>query len=204
MKKWSTNQLTVLNALASFLFNSMLGKLRATMGYYSLNTPVRLSQTSTRCYLWSSFTSLLVFTWWILYLNLSIFLPWEPDSSTLHVAGVNAEALPPAVLLEYSVRLTRASFLPSVLSLFIRVRLCDPVDCSPPGSSVRGILQARILEWGCHALLQGIFPTQGSNPHLSYLLHWHSYPPLPLAPPGKHSTVRKSSQGRACGCWTSQ
>ena len=27
------------------------------------------------------------------------------------------------------------------------VRLCDPVDCSPPGSSVHGILQARILEW---------------------------------------------------------
>ena len=25
--------------------------------------------------------------------------------------------------------------------------LCDPVDCSPPGSSVYGILQARILEW---------------------------------------------------------
>ena len=26
--------------------------------------------------------------------------------------------------------------------------LCDPLDCSPPGSSVRGILQARILVWG--------------------------------------------------------
>ena len=25
--------------------------------------------------------------------------------------------------------------------------LCDPMDCSPPGSSVLGILQARILEW---------------------------------------------------------
>ena len=25
--------------------------------------------------------------------------------------------------------------------------LCDPVDCSPPGSSVHGIFQARILEW---------------------------------------------------------
>ena len=25
--------------------------------------------------------------------------------------------------------------------------LCDPVDCSPPGSSVQGILQARTLEW---------------------------------------------------------
>ena len=30
---------------------------------------------------------------------------------------------------------------------FSRVRLCDPVDRSPPGSSVHGILQARILEW---------------------------------------------------------
>ena len=25
--------------------------------------------------------------------------------------------------------------------------LCDPMDCSPPGSSVQGVLQARILEW---------------------------------------------------------
>ena len=25
--------------------------------------------------------------------------------------------------------------------------LCDPIDCSPPGFSVHGILQARILEW---------------------------------------------------------
>ena len=37
---------------------------------------------------------------------------------------------------------------------------------------------------GCHALLQGIFPTQGSNPHLLYLLHWQAGF-LPLAPPGK-------------------
>ena len=33
-----------------------------------------------------------------------------------------------------------------VLSHLSRVQLCDPVDCSPPGSSVHGILQARILE----------------------------------------------------------
>ena len=26
--------------------------------------------------------------------------------------------------------------------------LCDPMDCSPPGSSTHGILQARVLEWG--------------------------------------------------------
>ena len=104
--------------------------------------------------------------------------------------------------------------------------LCDPMDCSPPGSFIHGILQARILEWvampssrgdlpdpeikpgspgmqawsevkslsrvrlfatpwtvayrllcpwdfpgkntgvGCHFLLQGNFPIQGSNPGL--------------------------------------
>ena len=30
--------------------------------------------------------------------------------------------------------------------------LCDPVDCSPPGSSVHGLLQARILEWVASSL----------------------------------------------------
>ena len=49
--------------------------------------------------------------------------------------------------------------------------LCDPVDCSWLDSFVYGILQARMLEWGCHFLLEGIFPTQGSNPHLLHLLH---------------------------------
>ena len=57
---------------------------------------------------------------------------------------------------------------PGVLRFF-----CDPMNCSPPGSSVHGISQARILEWVCHFLLQGTFPTQGSNPHL---LHWILYP----------------------------
>ena len=29
--------------------------------------------------------------------------------------------------------------------------LCNPMDCSPPGSSVHGIFQARVLEWGATA-----------------------------------------------------
>ena len=33
--------------------------------------------------------------------------------------------------------------------------LCDPVDCSPPGSSIHGILQARILEWGAVSFSRG-------------------------------------------------
>ena len=34
-----------------------------------------------------------------------------------------------------------------VKSLQLCLTLCDPMDCSPPGSSVHGILQARVLEW---------------------------------------------------------
>ena len=44
--------------------------------------------------------------------------------------------------------------------------LCDPMDFSPPGSYVHGILQARILEWVDISFSRGIFPTQGTNPGL--------------------------------------
>ena len=52
------------------------------------------------------------------------------------------------------------------------VWLCDPVDCSPPGSSVHGVFPDKNTGVGCHFFLQGTFPTQGSNPHLLCLLHW--------------------------------
>ena len=48
-----------------------------------------------------------------------------------------------------------------VLSRFIRLRLCDSMDCSPPGSSVHWILQARILEWVANALLLGYLSDSG-------------------------------------------
>ena len=38
-----------------------------------------------------------------------------------------------------------------------RVQLCDPMDCSTPGSSVHGILQARILQWIAIAFSRGSF-----------------------------------------------
>ena len=40
-----------------------------------------------------------------------------------------------------------SSTLLLLLSHFSRVRLCDPIDGSPPGSAIPGILQARTLEW---------------------------------------------------------
>ena len=84
---------------------------------------------------------------------------------------------------------------------------CNPMDCSPPGASVPGILQARILEplflefsrqgywslcsWnspgknigaGCHYPLQGVF-LWGLNPCLLRLLDWQAGS-LPLCHPG--------------------
>ena len=55
--------------------------------------------------------------------------------------------------------------------------LCDPMGCSPPGSSVHGDSPDKDTGVGCYTLLQGIFPTQGSNPVLLYrkqILYWRS------------------------------
>ena len=55
-------------------------------------------------------------------------------------------------------------------------QLSDPMDCSLLGSSVHGILQARILEWVASPFSRGIFPTQGSN--LRLLHRWVGSLPL--------------------------
>ena len=52
--------------------------------------------------------------------------------------------------------------------------LCDPMDCSPPGSSVHGDSPGKNTGVGCHALFQGIFLTQGSNLRLLHLLLWQA------------------------------
>ena len=54
---------------------------------------------------------------------------------------------------------------------------CDPKDCSPPGSSVLGIFQARILEWVANS---NIGVAQGLKQHLPGLLHWQT-DSLPLS-----------------------
>ena len=61
---------------------------------------------------------------------------------------------------------------------------CNPMDYSPPGSTVHADSPGKNTGVGCHSLLQGIFPTRGSNPYLLCLLHWQSgY--LPLVRTGK-------------------
>ena len=51
-----------------------------------------------------------------------------------------------------------------LLRYFSRVRLCNPMDCSLPGSSFHGDSPGKNTGVGCHTLLQRIFSTQGLNP----------------------------------------
>ena len=83
-------------------------------------------------------------------------------------------------------------------SLQLCLTLCNPMDCSRPASL--------LCPWdslgkntgvGCHALLQGIFLTQGSNLPLLRLLHWQGGS-LPLEPPGKPSECFRSDQSLSC------
>ena len=60
------------------------------------------------------------------------------------------------------------SLCPCVLSC---VRFCDPMDCSPSGSSVHVISQARVLEWVFTSYSRVSSWAQWLNPWLPHLLH---------------------------------
>ena len=61
--------------------------------------------------------------------------------------------------------------------------LWDPMDCSPPGSSVHGDSPGKNTLVVCHAFFQGIFPSQGPNPgllHCRWTLYCLSHPTILL------------------------
>ena len=71
--------------------------------------------------------------------------------------------------------------------------------CNLPGSSVHEDSPGKNTGVGCHALLQGIFPTQGSNPGL---LHCSQI--LPSEPPGKPKNTRVGSLSLLQGIFPTQ
>ena len=79
--------------------------------------------------------------------------------------------------------------IPPMLRAQLCLTLCDPMDCTPPGSSVHGIFfSGKNTRVGCHFLLQGIFLTQGPNLHLLCLLHWQANS-LPLSQLGSPHNI---------------
>ena len=83
---------------------------------------------------------------WPLYKFPPIYLHHHCASLSIHVLlfisfrAINIES----VITFFVMSIVKLSI---VLSHFSRVWLCDPMACSPPGSSIHGIFQARILQW---------------------------------------------------------
>ena len=80
---------------------------------------------------------------------LSWRIPWTEEPGGLQPIGLQrvrrkwSHLTPPAPLLD----IVSAAAAAAVKSLQSCPTLCNPIDSSPPGSSIPGILQARILEW---------------------------------------------------------
>ena len=95
------------------------------------------------------------------WLPIPVFLPGEFHRQR-SLAGYSPWGLKESDMTELTVH-----HLPRVCVYAKMLQLClilfDSMDCSLPGSSVQGILQAKNTRGGCHALLQGIFLTQGSK-----------------------------------------
>ena len=56
----------------------------------------------------------------------------------------------------------------NVLVVQLCLTFCDPMDCSPPGSSVYGILQAKIVEWAAMPFSRDL-PNPGIKPYISLI-----------------------------------
>ena len=67
--------------------------------------------------------------------------------------------------------------------------LCDPMDCSPPGSSILGISQARILEWVAMPSSRGSFRPRDQT-HISFIEGGFFTTQSPGKPPYTHVFYR--------------
>ena len=79
--------------------------------------------------------------------------------------------------------------------------LCDPVDCSPPGSSVHGLSQARILEWASHFLLQGISPPRDGTQAFCIAVRFFTIWATRKTPTARHGSLPENRLQSLCGWW---
>ena len=124
------------------------------------------------------------FYWWMIKSGVSHTTdPYSAIKINKHTTQMNLKC----IMLSQSSQTRRVTFcMCSVAQLY--PTLYGPMDCSPPGSSVHGILKARILEWVATSYFRGSsqprYQIHRWNPHLLCLLH-RQVDSLPLAPPEK-------------------
>ena len=121
---------------------------------------------------------------WVSHIAGRRFTLWATREAQLHEV--------PGILIERKREIVIARWWEKVIvQSFSHVQLCDPMDCNQPGSSVHGDSPGKKTGVDRRALLQGIFPTQQSNPslphfrlilyHLNHqgnlrILEWVAYP----------------------------
>ena len=83
----------------------------------------------------------------------------------------SSDAIPPSLMI--NIQSTTYTVVSSVCEREVEMlvsqscpTLCDPVECSLPGSSVHEISQTRVLEWVAIPFSRWVFPIQGLNLHL--------------------------------------
>ena len=144
-------------------------RLRSLHPSYEVNAPPVFTQWVTQ--------------WWFGYFP--VMTRWCWISRVAHLPDFSSPHAPSGVCLIAALKMdevalsVRAKLLQSCLTLW------DPMDCSLPGSSAHGVLQARILEWVAMPSSRG--SSQPRNPtHISCLfrlLHWQAGS-LPIEPSG--------------------
>ena len=110
-----------------------------------------------------------------------LYYLFEPQFLLYSSASWEWEQLSNRLLLRFNKIMSVVSNAVLCLLAQLCLTLCYPMDCSPPGSSVHWDFPVKNTAVGCHSLLQGIFPNQGSNPGLPHC-RWILY----------HSAIRES------------
>ena len=86
-----------------------------------------------------------------------------------------------------------------MLALQSCLTLCNPMDCSPPGSTVYGISQARILKWVAISFSRGSSqPRDGT--HVSCIVRWVFF--FTTGPLGKHCEFTAAAAKSLQSCLT--
>ena len=95
----------------------------------------------------------------------SVSLSEHCDGITpINICGINCMTIADFMFLYDVTSFNHHSCLVKVLVAHLCLTLCDPMDCSLPGSSVHGILQARILEWVAIPFSRGSSRTGDQTP----------------------------------------
>ena len=102
---------------------------------------------------------------------------WRKGNTLALLAGMQIDIATMGINMEISLKTRNKTTITCLVAQSCLI-LCNPMDYSLPASSVHRDSPGKNTEVGCHALLQGIFSTQWSNPgllHCRWILYQLSY-----------------------------